>query len=1029
MNFTRFSANTTNIFPIANSKTGGQLLTEFNLRSRESVLTSEDVKYMIGPSYCHSANDFIVRLQEDELGVSVSSTTLEITDGRALVNGHYIESLVNVTVDLAEANRQLKSEGKEELKGRLGIGLRAMYSTEQTLSASMRIENNQHMMTGVQIVILPIGPISSGYFVVPEQSPDNEELVTCHLKLAEFYYLNGQIRSIQQNVDKTKAIPASRVGDFEGLLDAHYLTKDGLNPKKIYTLAGKSSDGQKILGKPTWCDSTDSMFIWQKASKLTTTLVDPGLDQAEFGVMYSDGRIAKNIVTNESRAADETIVLELPHKAVDGKMWNTDGQEEFYSPRILHFPQADYASGRPGTVTSDYTNNIKAINEKINNFYHLPRGRQRGYVDILDARTASDFNTVDYDSTEEHILPKINQNWRPGDYILVREDNTVVDSTSGLVSSPASLYVVLPPQVSRIELQNIDPVYSETDIPAGLTGVEIMRRVRSYTGSQYDSEDITKSTIINDFHLTDQDQYNIDFGIYTSYAGEISTVLRGTYLQILSDSVYAQGINESTGTLTAPIILEGDKETGEYYNYTDYLVLEIANVPVLDASGEPTTTRSYYYYFAVTNVVANSKVYSDPILLTGTIPLATEDAIGGFYNVTQTDLDNGYVIRDENGHLKLLDYSLLRSGVLAYQLGEDYDFGSGLSVESLQTQLDEYVNDRVAFRTQSQSDQVISDGGNPKIIKITINLSEEASYSTLNIRNIDSRWDTSVYVLFTGSANSNTTINIMNCEKIRIGFSLDIPELDLESGYGPILNIYDSSVYYDASIIDYVHRCNRIYTSTATTTEELAVAYKEGFTGISNISFWYEKFDEDDPDLIVDGLTITEINSPVIPEDIDFWSETVINDNHYYYGLHSVVFNHEADIIGCGLYIRNDMSANIEFGKTIAVAQFSLPQGNAFSYPETSITKQLKVTGDFVTAYSSEDPIGYIVMKTYFTALTQKYIETDSDGVQVEDGTISFLSESEFIDDFVSTSGLDQGVPIDGWESNSYHVFKGWTIG
>ena len=44
MNFKRFSVGTTNIFPIANSTAGGQLLTEYNLRSRESVNTNQSVK-------------------------------------------------------------------------------------------------------------------------------------------------------------------------------------------------------------------------------------------------------------------------------------------------------------------------------------------------------------------------------------------------------------------------------------------------------------------------------------------------------------------------------------------------------------------------------------------------------------------------------------------------------------------------------------------------------------------------------------------------------------------------------------------------------------------------------------------------------------------------------------------------------------------------------------------------------------------------------------------------------------------------
>ena len=1025
MNFIKFPANTTNIFPIANSKTGGQLLTEFNLRSRESVLTSEEVKYMIGPSYCHSMEDFKIRLQEDELGVSISSTTLEITEGRALVNGHFIESLTSVTVDLAEANKQLKSEGGTELKGRLAVGLRALYSTEQTLSASMRVENNLNLMTGIQIVILPVGQIAPGYFVIPEDSPDHEELVTAHLKLGEFYYINGQIRSIEQNENKIQAIPASRVGDFSTLLSEHYLTKDGLNPKKIYTMAGKSEDGSKLSGKPTWCDSTDSLFVWQKASRLATTLTDPNLDQAEFGIMYSNGNIVKNTVSDETKAKNDTVVLEIPHKSVDGKMWNSEGIQEYYKPRILHLPQADFERNTPGTVSADYTNTIKAINERINEFYHLPRGQQRGYLDVLDARSAIDFQDTNYDSVEEHILPKINPLWRPGDYILVRQDNTVVDTTSSLLQAPSSMYVVLPPQVSEITLTDTTPKYSKDDIPTGINGTEIYRRVRTYPGSEYDSLETVTETIASEFNFNSKDNYNEDFGIYTNYSGSVTTPLRGMYHQMSKDSVYALGEYDSTGTATPPILLEGYEGTDQYYDYQDYLTLEIQDVPILDEEGKLVTKQTWYYYFIVSNVIAGSQDYSEPILLTGTIPLATEDSIGGFYNVTESDLDNGYVYRDSNGYLKLLDYSLLRSGVLAYQLGQDFDFGSGLSTEEIQNELNEYVNERVAFPTEAQIEQSLQNGTDPNCIQINLNLSEEDAVNSIDIKNIDSRWGTYVNLLITGSANSNTTINISNCEKIKISLSLTLSDYDLESGNGPVINLYNCGLYYDASVIDYIHNCNRLYESNAAPNETIPV-YKDGFTGIDGLSIWYEKLESDDPNLVVDGMSITEIDTPIIPEDIDFWNEAVINDNHYYYGLQGITLDPNGNIVSCGIYIRNDMSANIEFGKTISVSEFILPQGSGFSYPKTSLIKQLKITGDFVTCYSSEEPAGYITMSTQFTALTQRYTGNNS---AIEKGTISFLSSSEFIDDFISISGLEQGVPIDGWESNSYHVFKGWTIG
>ena len=86
MNFITFPVGSTNIFPAANGKNGSQLLSEWNLRSRETVGTSSQITYEIGPSYVHSPEDFYVRLLQDDSGDYINSYTLEITEGRGIVN-------------------------------------------------------------------------------------------------------------------------------------------------------------------------------------------------------------------------------------------------------------------------------------------------------------------------------------------------------------------------------------------------------------------------------------------------------------------------------------------------------------------------------------------------------------------------------------------------------------------------------------------------------------------------------------------------------------------------------------------------------------------------------------------------------------------------------------------------------------------------------------------------------------------------------------------------------------------------------
>lgn len=945
MNFTRFPASSTNIFPIANSKTGGQLLTEFNLRSRESVATSTEIKYSVGPSYTHSLDDFSVSVQ------SGSSTSLEISSGRAVVNGHYLESLVNITVDLAEANAELKAEGLSPLTGKLAIGLRAMYSTEQTLSASMKTENNQNLMEGVQVVILPVGQIAEGYFVLPIDSPDSDEIVSAHLKLAEFNYINGSISNIVQNSSKIQMIPASRVGEFESLLSGNFVSRAGLNPKKLYTFAGKSVDPE--TGKDTWCDSTDSLFIWQRAADLTTT-TDGQLPQAEFGIDDSD----------------QSVTLTLPHKHVDGGMYNTAGEEVYYSPRIMKLPVADFSKNTPGTVTSDYTYTVKAIKESINTIYSLPGGKQRGYVDQITSLDRSE-------------LPPINQNnWKIGDYVLVRMDDSVISSSSEILQSPSTFYVILPPVVKSVQYYDYT---TDNSIPVGLNGVEVYRMVQSYPGNSEDTPEQVELALSN--LISDPDNYNEMLGIATSN-------YRGTSQVYASDAVLANGVTDSNTEVH--IVLEGEE-----YRYQDYFCIEVLDVPQNGVLGP-----RYYFYKVVETT--GKKEYSDPILITGTIPFATENTIGGFLNVPDTQLDAGYVYRDENGYLRLLDYGLLRTGVLAYQLGQDYDFGSGLSAAEIQDELIEYVNNRVAFPTVAQE----SSAKYPDMIEITLNLSAEESYNTIEIENIDSRFNTGIYLHITGNANEYTTINIRNCEKIR---------LDPIQG-SPIVNVYNSNLYYDSDVFNYIRNCGRTYYSYSSDSPSNVTIYPDEFTGFENLSIWYQKFSEDDPNLIVDGMTVQAVNTPIIPNELSFWSESVVNDHHYYFGLESITFSSAGNIIGAGIYMRNDLTANIELGKSIEAAQFTLPQGSEFMYPESCMLDQIKITGNFITAYPVTAPDGFETMETTFTALSQKY---DKYTGLSNTGTISFLSNVELIDHVI---GIASGSPIDGWESNSYHVFRGWII-
>lgn len=870
MNFNVFRVNSTNIFPLANDTKGGQLMTEYNLTSRESVCTNENVKYRIGPSFAHSMDDFYVGMQTDGSGGYVASSTLEISAGRAVVNGHYIESLVPITIDMIELNIKAQTEGTEELQGHLSIGLRAMYAAETTMAGAMTTYedfNGEEIYTGIQLVILP-----RDQFKIPTDVPTEQDQITAHLKLADFDFINGSITRVVPYENKLAFISGNRIENIDDILSDTYVTKTGLNPKKLYVFSGKERDPS--TGRDTWCDATDSLIIWDAAPRLVYD--KPLSREAAFGTTTSG-----------------YTQLYMPHKQVDG-MTDTSGKAQYYADKAINLPLANYAQGTSGTVDKNYTNSIKAISQELQNIYRMPNGKQVGYIASLSDRAN---------------LPTINNNWKFGDYIVVGEDLTV-DVSSDQVRAPSTMYVVLPGIVTDYDYHS--QVANNTTVPSSLTGIELARsQMNAENGESVNTSD--KETYMNYFDLS------------PNYHGQVDV---------------------------------------------DYFMIDYVD-------GDSHT----YYYFDVSQ--SGNMSYSDPFFLTGEIPYAQENVIGGFLNVPDTALDGGYVYRDDTGHLRLLDYSLLRSGTLAYQLGEDFTIPSGTAHSEVQTNLDEYVNDRVAFPNANQSANV----ENPYIIRVSMDLESEEAASTINVYGIDSRFNTAVFLEIEGSVNANCTINITNCQKLRIILGNDA---------APTINLYNSCLYYDADVI------NRL-------------------SAIQNMTLWYQRFEDTDPNIYVDNMTVTCVDPPTITEDLDYWTDATPNDNHYTYGLQSVTFGPDGTIVGCGLFVRNDTTTNVQEGKSVISSMFTLPQGNSLTYPQKRLTRQVKVSGTFVNAYPAED--GYMIMDTNFSALTNTYDPVSEE--TVISGTIAFYVDASLVE---SVIGLEGNPPLDCWESGAWHSFKGVAI-
>ena len=391
MNFRTFGTSFTTIFPAANTHNGGQLMTEYNVRSRETVGTDSNIKYEVGPSYTHSVRDFEVRPLSDDSGVVTDQGTIEVTAGRAVINGHFVKTTESMTVNLVEVNAQLYAESKPLLKGDLAIGVRAYYATEQTIAGSLLVEDtSQDIYLGFQLIILP-----KDEFITPSDSPDDKSAVTAHIRFATFTFNNNVISNIKVDPNKCTYLSAERIENIDTMLAGDYVRKTGLNSKKIYAFAGKGTD--PATGYDTWEDCTDSLMVWDANPQRTST--KPVFTQALFEV------------------AGDNVYLVAPHKQVEG-MVDAQNRPEYYQPRLIPVPTANYGAGTPGVVSKSYTNSIKAIADKVQQFRTTLNGKQILFIDEKDNNT---------------VLPYINPNWSNGDYILVDKDYTADNVNDGVI--------------------------------------------------------------------------------------------------------------------------------------------------------------------------------------------------------------------------------------------------------------------------------------------------------------------------------------------------------------------------------------------------------------------------------------------------------------------------------------------------------------------------------------------------------------------------------------------------------------------
>jgi len=903
-----FPVATTNIFPLVNSSQGGQLVTEFNLKSRDMVAVNPDIQYAQGPSFIHSLEDFKVSLLEDpESGATASTSIIQVAPGRAVINGHYVETLAPMIVDLNEVNIQLRQKAQEPLYGNLSIGIRSYFSTEATMAGTMLVENSENIYVGVQLVVA-----ATEDFKTPDDCPSAAERdnVIADLKLADFAYINGAVSpsSIIMNPDATRYIPSARIKEFDEIMSKNYVTVSELDDKTFYTYEGKVG----------WCDSTGNLMVWDRTTGQSERWLPVSPDGTDAFQTIGEAQFTKDALGN--------VYFVVPHKQPHADIRNAANERLHYADKVYSFPTADYASGASGIVTAAYTKQIKDIAAVINTYKQFTNGKQILFLDTLVKQS---------DDTLSYKFPTDLSNYNVGDYILVREDYTIYAGSLSEGSGPSTLYFVLPGGVLAVE-------------PSGIT----------------------------------------------------QTTPPGVRLGAAVDLWQKDGATEPTSTSpTAVELMELFACTSYRGTANDYFEL------VYHRTDDTTAT----YYYPVTST--GPKSWSTAVLLTGGMSMATEDQIGGFYNAS-TDpayADAGYVYLDNTGHLRLRDYELLRSGALAYQLGEDFTLPTNQTVASINSALNEYVNARVAFPFTPTVNTY------PAMINVTIPLPKDG-VGTITLYDIDSRFGTGVYLHFVAQDNtqdfSNIVINIVDCEKIRIDNTITTWTR------GPVINIFRTCLYYDASVINYIRNCDVNGTSRAS-----AFPDYPDFTGFENLTLWYSRFPGSDgtligPDLIVNGMEVSQPNVAMVTHDVTFWDEVVSGDNHYEYALRSITLSGSGRIIGCSIYVSNNSSQTtlVDTQHIIIGGDFILPQGSDLNYPDACVNSPLTITGVFTTAYLDVTKTKWITTETSFTAYSGVY----SPGSGIGNGSIAFNSKTELLD--TTYTNVDH---IDGWGRQDYHIFYG----
>lgn len=973
MELIAFSVSSTNIFPIANSRVGGQLLTEFNLRSRESVNTDPNVSYPIGASYTHSLSDF--RLSKS----TGDNYTFKIAPGRAVVNGHYLESLVSISIDMSDLNMQLISDNKTALTGDLTVGIRMIYSSEASLSGSLLPESNStdsdtyaSYYQGVHIVILP-----SSEFITPSDkvANTNQNAVTAHLKLGTISFNSSRgITSITNNDNKIQNVPAARISDIDQMLNDNYISASNLDPVRFYALTGKYGDSADSRIQ----DITGTLVVWDKQP---TLLYSPQLD-------------APSSATFEPSKDKTKLMLRLPLKNnADHSMIDSFGRKVYYGCKDIDVPAANYNDGTPGIVNEAYTAAIKNIQNVVSNLRIgvLPTGGK--FVKYLDSKT---------DTTSLPSL--VNTHYPVGSYIIVGQDYTLGDYSSD-VRHPSTLYIVGPAAVRTIDrwMESAGVQYQHAsdvfDPPRRQTDSSVQEAI-SVGNSWIPSAAATSggsliaSVSIEEFDPTKEDSVAkilamLDVTSYNGRAGIDYFAVHGLYSNSITQSVAVSASG------SAQNVKVSDEE----------LQVALSQAPTASSttsSGDMLVSQVVTYYYKVATIDPATYRWLGPVVLSQAIAPATSDAIGGFLSTEETG--HGYVRITPDNRLQLVDYDLFTTVWNAYTLSTDITISESNTSDVFDTLFENVCNRVVRKDFTKADDGNTSEYSVPDHVSVVINLSDSMSVdSPIAVSNIDSGYGAYVNLVLTGSTPSGLQIFIENVEKLKLDASGLIGS--------PEIHVDNCGLFYDVATLNLLKSSSR--------------------NSVSALRLWYDKNISDTSlDIVVDGMTVTacSFTSPESTVSTDIYSQTTPDDNIYLYSLRTITFSSSGDVIGLGLCISDSTTPDASLpSESLLGYSFKVPQSLSLPYPARCFTRPLKISGTFLSAYSPNSSSSQIVLKeNIFTAATNTYDITQPDVTSIT-GAIWIYAKLKKISGVGGNLAVNQ--IMNGLSVGSPNVFFGGSTG